>query len=294
MSNFDKWLSRCHSLSKIMTNDKGKTNEEIYQELVEKRDKKKNQYNALAAKGNLDANMDKLIQYGEELTELNNKVKAAESKKDIPKLSQGCMSHLQDVWAAETYGRNLEIKSKFLEKGIEQEEESITLYSVATEEMYKKNKERKSNDYITGEIDFKREGDKIIRDTKTTWDLFDFRRKLSKPLINVYNWQDQGYMWLWDCEEARTIFTLVDTPKRLIEKEKKNLFYLYSTDEAYEKACEDLEKILTFADIPMEEKIIEFSVKRNEDMINSIAPRVEICREYLNSIKRINFVKDEF
>ena len=52
-----------------------------------------------------------------------------EARNKSGQLSETCKSELIKVFIAEKYGRTKNIQSKYLEKGIAQEEDSITLYS---------------------------------------------------------------------------------------------------------------------------------------------------------------------
>ena len=64
-------------------------------------------------------------------------------------LSVTTMNYLKQLHKEEVFGRKKEIRSKYLDKGIEVEEEAITLYSEVTGELFIKNKKRFTNDFIT-------------------------------------------------------------------------------------------------------------------------------------------------
>jgi len=56
------------------------------------------------------------------------------------------------------------------------------------------------------------------------------------------------------------------------------------TDELYQTACNEIEKNSYYDDIPMEERYIEFTIERDQDAIDKMHERVELCREFLNQI----------
>ena len=68
-------------------------------------------------------------------------------------LSAGAKTYLRELLKKEILGYDDEISSKYLEKGIRCEEESLNLYNQVFFTDYTKNTERRTDDYITGEAD---------------------------------------------------------------------------------------------------------------------------------------------
>jgi hypothetical protein len=68
-------------------------------------------------------------------------------------LSETTKTHLIDVYVANRYGRQEDIQSKFIEKGLAVEEDSITLYSRIKKDFYKKNEDHLKNSWIKGTPD---------------------------------------------------------------------------------------------------------------------------------------------
>jgi hypothetical protein len=277
-----------------MTDQRGKSNMEKYLEVVEKVDAIKPRIAKIEdelANMNPDTKgfikkMDTLDSYGIRLGFLEKQAYQLSLVKDVNPLSDTCKSYLMDLFVFTKYGRTKDVKVKYWDKGLMNEEESIDTYSFATNTLFEKNKVRKSNAYLTGEIDFPSEELEIIFDMKTSWDLFTFWGSYAKGISDMEWWQMQGYMWLWDIPTAKICKVLTNTPSKLIENEKKNLLRDFlGTTEEYDEACLEIEKNHTYDDIPSEEKIIELTVQRDDDAIASIPKRVEQCRDYLNSIK---------
>ena len=130
----------------------------------------------------------------------NEYVQELIEKRDCKDLGEGVITHLVDVFVSAHYGRREEIFGKYLTKGKNREEDSITLYSLATKNFFKKNDKRLSNGFITGEVDIFL-GDSIEQseetfDTKTSWGMNSFLRAKFKPLDRIYYWQGMGYMAL--------------------------------------------------------------------------------------------------
>jgi hypothetical protein len=200
-----------------------------------------------------------------------------------------CKSHLMECYVSQKYGRYKDITNKYIEKGIVAEEDSIDLYSVVKNKLFIKNTEVMRNDFFVGTPDLI--DGKIVIDLKTSWDIFTFFGVMAKALDKRYYWQLQAYMDLTGCEEARLVYCLVNTPFKLIEDAKKKLMWTMAvidpdTDEAYQKACEQVEKNSIYDDIPMEDRYIDFVIPRNQDDIDKSHKRVKECREFLNALTK--------
>jgi hypothetical protein len=213
-------------------------------------------------------------------------------KKDINRveLSDGCKTHLTDIWISREFGRaTKDIRSKYIEKGLQMEDTSILMYNVVSGNIFEKNEERKDDGFIMGEIDFC--NDEIVFDTKSSWDIFTFFRNikyLDKPESSPYYWNMQGYMKLWNKPKAKLVYSLVDTPEKLIDNERKKLAYDFiGTDAMLEEAYKELDLNMRYSDIPMNKRILPIDIKRNDEDIAKIPLVVSACREYLNNLKNV-------
>lgn len=211
-------------------------------------------------------------------------------------ISEGCKTHLLDVFNSIRFNRvgTKEIKNKYTEKGLANEEIGISIYSSVKGRFLEKCVERKDDGYIMGEIDVP--DNKIIVDIKCSWDVITFGRAIKfidKPEQCPYYPNMQGYMELWEKDVSKVCYILTDTPKNIIESEKKRMLYDFiGTEEMYEEACKELEYNLKFEDIEKEKKVIEVTIKRDQEYINKIKPTVIACREYLNNLKETYYEVD--
>lgn len=204
-----------------------------------------------------------------------------------------CKAHLMECYVSHMYGRTKDITSKYLEKGTEVEEDAITLYSRVKRKFFKKNKDEITNDFFIGTPDLF-EGESIrsadiITDIKSPWDIFTFYNVLSKPINKDYQWQLLGYMDLTGAKVGKLAYCLVDAPLKLINDAKRKLEWSMGVidpdaDENYQAACEELEKLMTYGDIPIEERWIEFTVDRDDEMIKEAHDKIVLCREFLNEL----------
>jgi hypothetical protein len=261
-TDFADYKFRCSSLGKLMTGVKPNLTDNQKAELVRLYDKR------------LDGKItDKqLITLGDLL-----------SKRDAKhELSVTTKSYLQELHAQELFGKKKDIQSKYLDKGIEVEEQSITLYSDVTGELFIKNKDRKENDFITGEPDNKQGK---IRDIKSSWDLTTFPMHDTKLSNSDYYWQLQGYMQLFDLDESELIYCLVDTPEHLINDA---LYWTARKMNTLEGLPDELENEIrnnmTFSDIPKEIRCKVFTVERDRLAMKQLEEQIIRCREYMNQL----------
>lgn len=68
-------------------------------------------------------------------------------------ISEGTKTHLADVFVSHKYGRNTNIENKYTIKGLQVEDDSITLYSRVKKHFYTKNQDHLSNAFIKGTPD---------------------------------------------------------------------------------------------------------------------------------------------
>jgi len=139
-------------------------------------------------------------------------------------LSAGAKTAIENVAKEFIYGYDQEVSSKYMEKGLMVEDQSIALYNEVFFTDHEKNKARMSNQWITGECDIFTPR-KII-DIKSSWSLATFPATASAGEDRMYEWQGRAYMWLWDVEEFEIAYCLVNTPDELIGFEQPELHYV--------------------------------------------------------------------
>lgn len=281
--NWDEFVFRCHYLGELMTPSKGKSNLEKYDEAFQEN---VSIYNRLSIAKD-GAARDKLLK---KMIESEDKLKILKLNKDKILLSETCKSRLSQIYTEETTGRKKDVQSLYIQKGIDTEEDSITLYSLRTNTMYRKNKERVSNEFITGEIDFDDEEDGVVIDTKSTWDIFSFDKKVKIGIGKIYEWQGHGYMWLKNRDKFRVAYCLNNTPQKIIDQLIKRLEYNFIGDkEQFEEAKLELINNHNFDDLPIHRKIRIYEMERSEEKIDLIKSSIPNFREYLKNYKDNKF-----
>lgn len=178
-------------------------------------------------------------------------------------LSAGAKTYIEDIAKEYLYGFHEVVTGKYMDKGLIVEDESIELYNSVFFTNYKKNTERRTNDFITGECDIIDPGVKGI-DIKSSWSLSTFPATAAAGHDKLYEWQCRGYMMLWDVPEWHVAYCMVNTPDELIKFEQEELHYVDQIDEAL--------------------RVTVVRYMRDADLEAKITAKVTAAREYLERI----------
>ena len=238
-------------------------------------------------------------------SQIGNIMTNARSKKEV--LSKTTISYLELLSVENTFGRKKEFSPKYITKGINVEDKSISLSSDVLKLGFMwKNEESFENDFITGTPDVIK-GD-IVLDVKSSWNIFTFPHH-SKKLKNIeilkkekplYYYQLQGYMWLTGKKTSYLCYCLVDTPDSLIEYEIKQEMKKQKANEENAEIRAFVEKNHKYDDIDNRLKIKAFQIDYDENVIEEIKQRILECREFYNelvedlTIKETDGVDDNF
>lgn len=220
------------------------------------------------------------------------------AKRDaLPELSDTAKAFVRKVWLQIKKGVYLDIKSKYLDKGLYAEEDAITLLTEVEGVFYVKNEERRTNSDHTGECDIYKEfpDKKIVIDTKCSWSPETFMNATDDT---GYEWQGRIYMELWDADEFHLKYCLVDAPPHLVQKEKDNAKWKYYSGDMnpeeldfFEKAMEpiydQIDRNMVYSNNPLftkEERVKTFVFFRDREKMKLMAERVKMAREYYQTI----------
>ncbi len=285
----DNILFRCSSLGHLMVEPKEKSPMQKYSDAADNHAKLQGEYSLILNKQTKSAN-NKLAA----ILRASQLVNQLELEKGNPHLSETTITHLIDKYISVKYGRRNDIQSRYTIKGLQVEEHSLTLYArykKAFDYPIRKNEETLSNKFISGTPDHFR--GKIITeathitDIKSSWDIYTYYRTRFKKLNPMYYWQLQGYMALTGAKTSTLAYCLVDTPDQLINDEKRKLLWkmgvLTDQDPDYLEACIEIEKAMLFSDIPINERVYEIDIARNDEDIERLYNRIKQCREYMNN-----------
>ena len=240
-----------------------------------------------AAEANIQAELSKLELFDNYLfhpSMLGQIMTGSKDKSDL--LGETCKTALLACYIEKVYGRSKEIMNKYMEKGLQVEEDSLTLYSLCTKTFHAKNKEQFTNDFFIGTPDII--DGKIIIDIKSSWDIHTFHKVLVSPLNKAYFFQGQAYLDLLDADTFKLAYCLVNTPEVMINDAKRKLLWNMGVttedNEDYQEACKQLELEMTFDDIPREKRYIEFTIERDQKAIDQAHEKIKLCRNFLNRL----------
>lgn len=203
-----------------------------------------------------------------------------EPQKKSETLSETCKSELIKLWIWENYRKSKDITSKYLEKGLENEEQALTMLTEHDGVFYVKNDKTLQNDYIKGTPDIIHNS--WIIDTKVSWDIFTF---VTAKMTKSYEYQLRGYMALTGIMSARLVYVLTDTPEKMILDEIRRQAWKLGMIDTTPEFDEVIRQNMTFDNVPKESKVKCFEVSHDDEIINQMYAKIEQCREFYKKIK---------
>ena len=188
-------------------------------------------------------------------------------------LSKTAESYVETWIKEQIYKRRKVVTTKYMDKGNMVENESIQFAGRVLNADIIKNEQRYENELLIGTPDVITE-DYVI-DVKNSWDCFTFPLFYENVPNKDYFYQAQGYMALTGLSDYKLIYTLLDTPDSLIEREFK-----YSSELDYDTFAKDYR----YSEIDEAYRIRIFEIERDDDVIDAINTRVEECRLFIDHL----------
>lgn len=158
-----------------------------------------------------------------ELVPLAKKLRKTDEEKELLapykelSLSAGAKTLLKTIAKEFVFSYHKVVDTKYMEKGLALEEAAIEFINRQRFKNYRKNTERRTSQYLTGECDIYVPGVKTI-DTKVSWSLDTFPALSEDAHDPIYEWQGRAYMKLWDVPEHEVVYVMLDTPEELIPR----------------------------------------------------------------------------
>jgi len=188
------------------------------------------------------------------------------SKTDV--LSQTAKSYIEQLAKEDFFGYTSPLVNRYLDKGINQELESINLLNSVRFENYEKNDQRIENEFITGECDILT--NESIIDIKTSWSLDTFPELPEDIDSNQYEWQGRAYMMLFNRFEFELVFCMVSTWDE---------FLTQYDDKALHKVDH----------IDPRKRITSITFERDPELENQMIERCQLATEYyVERIQKLN------
>lgn len=206
---------------------------------------------------------------------INEIMTNAKSKSEV--LGQTAKTCLNNWYADNFFNKEAIIQSKYLTKGLLQEDSSLDIIADVLKLGYLvKNEKMFENEYLKGTPD--NVLNDFITDVKSSWNHQTFPLLETKP-DKKYWYQLQGYMSLTGIKKAKLIYVLNDAPEHLIESEARR--YIYSFGGDFDEVYEMFRKNMTYGDVPAEKRVKVFDFDFCPDTEKLINERVVECRKYL-------------
>jgi hypothetical protein len=179
-------------------------------------------------------------------------------------LSQTAKSYIIQKAKEDFFDYRSELNSKYITKGLAQEQDSINLLNLVRLEDYKKNEERVENEWLSGCCDIIT--DTSIIDIKTSWSLDTFpATSYELKDLSDYEWQGRAYMWLYDMPSFELCYIMVSTaPELLGEYENGALHYVDH--------------------IAPEKRITSITFERDKEIEIQMAERLILATEFYNEV----------
>lgn len=187
------------------------------------------------------------------------------SKSEGP-LSVGAKTYIRELAAQELFGVQFEVSSKYMDKGVQCEQDSIDLLNQVRGMALLKNTERRVDDYLTGECDLFDVENKRGHDLKTSWSLATFPISEEGCIDKLYEWQMRAYMRLWDADEWEVNYAMVSTPEDLMRYEPMPLHVVDH--------------------IPPEHRITSWVITRDMDKEAAMIEKIKAARVYFDEVVR--------
>ena len=137
-------------------------------------------------------------------------------KSKTENLSQGAKTYIRQVAKQDFFGYRVELDNKYINKGKDQEQDSIDLLNAVRFTNYKKNDVRIEDEYMTGECDILAD-DRVI-DIKTSWNLETWPATPGEAHDNDYEWQGRAYLMLYEREIFELVFCMVTTKDEFLNQ----------------------------------------------------------------------------
>ena len=182
-------------------------------------------------------------------------------------ISDTAKSAIRDIVKEDLYGFRSFTGNQYTQKGNLLEDLAIEMSGKMRLRNYQKHVGRVENELITGECDVLDLKNKLIIDTKCTWDIgthpFFADEAMEKVKKAGYDIQMQAYMWLYGCDVANIDFWLFPCPPELL------------------KDWDDIDQLVHLVEkIDIRERKTTVVIERDEAIIQKIKDKVPHCQEY--------------
>jgi hypothetical protein len=204
-------------------------------------------------------------------------------------LAMTVQTMLQDWIKEQIYGRRKEIRSKYLDKGIAVETESLRWMANVLDLglILEMNEQSFEDEFFTGTPDLILPD--IVYDLKNSWDYTTFPLFGGEP-DPKYVAQLQVYMHLTGRKKAGLVYLLSNTPDYLVAKDVNNKLWefkeknIHLTEDQKKEVTEEVFAYHNYDNIQDQYKYKTFYFDYDEAMITELQDRVFNARIYIDQL----------
>lgn len=205
-------------------------------------------------------------------------------------ISATAKTYMQELYLENKYGIKKEFWSRYTDKGIQVEKDSIALanevlnWGLSFDYIENGGQDAFENEYLTGRVDVLTEN--FLGEIKSSFDGTTFPFFEDELPNKNYFFQVHGYMMLTGLDRCTIAYCLVNTPEDIVLDEIRREHWrlkLISDDEEVEQYVRSKHN---FDHIPKQERVKAYVIERNDAVIENIKEKVELCREYYNSLNK--------
>lgn len=194
-----------------------------------------------------------------------------DGRSKVAVISDTAKSAIRDIVKEDLYGFRSFTGNQYTQKGNLLEDLAIEMSGKMRLRNYQKHVGRVENELITGECDVLDLKNKLIIDTKCTWDIgthpFFADEAMEKVKKAGYDVQMQAYMWLYGCDVANIDFWLFPCPPELLN------------------GWDDIDQLVRLVEkIDIRERKTTVVIERDEAIIQKIKDKVPHCQEYYEKL----------
>lgn len=194
-----------------------------------------------------------------------------DGRSKVAVISDTAKSAIRDIVKEDLYGFRSFTGNQYTQKGNLLEDLAIEMSGKMRLRNYQKHVGRVENELITGECDVLDLKNKLIIDTKCTWDIgthpFFADEAMEKVKKAGYDVQMQAYMWLYGCDVANIDFWLFPCPPELLN------------------GWDDIDQLVHLVEkIDIRERKTTVVIERDEAIIQKIKDKVPHCQEYYEKL----------
>lgn len=199
-------------------------------------------------------------------------------------LSETCIAVIEDWVKRQVYQKEKpQVRSKYFEKGIKKEGDSIDLCASQFRWLGAvKNEEWFENEYFTGTPDVITATS--VEDIKNAFDCFTFPLfdTVIPPKMKGYDFQLRGYMSLTGKQKAGLCYTLMDAPESVIDREAYIRRLELGLDETPAELYDEVKAEMSYEHLDPKIRVKRFEIKSDLIILSQMQTRVIECREYID------------